>query len=68
MSHSGKPTSEQRLDALSDRFRDSLSCEANKPDFRELDLGSPVSPPPEPTIWTHEQWPHCHHYYHNHKQ
>lgn len=44
MSHSGKPTSEQRLDALSDRFRDSLSCEANKPDFRELDLGSPVSP------------------------
>ncbi|KAH9723008.1 TPR repeat-containing thioredoxin TTL1 [Citrus sinensis] len=23
---------------------DALSCEANKPDFRELDLGSPVSP------------------------
>ncbi|XP_009340082.2 TPR repeat-containing thioredoxin TTL1 [Pyrus x bretschneideri] len=45
MSHSGKPMSEQLgLDSLNDRFRDSLSCEANKPDFRELDLGSPVSP------------------------
>ncbi|KAM1256820.1 hypothetical protein ACFX2I_030877 [Malus domestica] len=45
MSHSGKPISEQLgLDSLNDRFRDSLSCEANKPDFRELDLGSPVSP------------------------
>ncbi|KAK7313128.1 hypothetical protein VNO77_37561 [Canavalia gladiata] len=42
MSHSGKPISEL---GLSDRFRDSLSCsDANKPDFRELDLGSPVSP------------------------
>ncbi|TKY66434.1 TPR repeat-containing thioredoxin TTL1 [Spatholobus suberectus] len=42
MSHSGKPVSEL---GLSDRFRDSLSCsdDANKPDFRELDLGSPVS-------------------------
>ncbi|KAJ7948735.1 TPR repeat-containing thioredoxin TTL1-like [Quillaja saponaria] len=44
MSHSGKPISELGFDALNDRFRDSLSCEANKPDFRELDLGSPVSP------------------------
>jgi hypothetical protein len=44
MSHSGKPILEPGLDALNDRFRDSLSCEANKPDFRELDLGSPVSP------------------------
>ncbi|VVA16575.1 PREDICTED: TPR [Prunus dulcis] len=44
MSHSGKPISELGLDSLNDRFRDSLSCEANKPDFRELDLGSPVSP------------------------
>lgn len=44
MSHPGKPDSELGLGALSDRFRDSLSCEANKPDFRELDLGSPVSP------------------------
>ncbi|XP_059442433.1 TPR repeat-containing thioredoxin TTL1 [Corylus avellana] len=44
MSHSGKPISEPGLDALNDRFRDSLSCEVNKPDFRELDLGSPVSP------------------------
>ncbi|KAL5565071.1 hypothetical protein UlMin_028235 [Ulmus minor] len=45
MSHSGKPISEDLgLESLNDRFRDSLSCEANKPDFRELDLGSPVSP------------------------
>lgn len=44
MSHSGKPISELGLDSLSDRFAESLSCEANKPDFRELDLGSPVSP------------------------
>ncbi|KAJ7981813.1 TPR repeat-containing thioredoxin TTL1-like [Quillaja saponaria] len=44
MSHSGKPNSEIGLDGLNDRLRDSLSCEANKPDFRELDLGSPVSP------------------------
>lgn len=44
MSHSGNPSSEVRFDDLSDRFRDSVSCEANKPDFRELDLGSPVSP------------------------
>ncbi|OWM88601.1 hypothetical protein CDL15_Pgr002368 [Punica granatum] len=42
MSHSGKP--ELGLDGLSDRFRDSMSCEVNKPDFREIDLGSPVSP------------------------
>lgn len=49
MSHSGKPISEivgfGFDDAVTDRFRDSLSCgELNKPDFRELDLGSPVSP------------------------
>ncbi|KAI9085902.1 hypothetical protein K1719_031979 [Acacia pycnantha] len=44
MSHSEKPISEIGLDALNHRFHDSLSCEANKPDFRELDLGSPVSP------------------------
>ena len=44
MSHSGKPISELGLDSLNDRFAASLSCEANKPDFRELDLGSPVSP------------------------
>lgn len=43
MSHSGNPILELGLDALNDRFRDSLSCEANKPDFQELDLGSPVS-------------------------
>ncbi|KAL0545792.1 hypothetical protein IC582_015684 [Cucumis melo] len=44
MSHSGNPISDLRFDQLSDRFRDSVSCEVNKPDFRELDLGSPVSP------------------------
>ncbi|KAH7544038.1 hypothetical protein JRO89_XS15G0090300 [Xanthoceras sorbifolium] len=45
MSHSGKNAtniSEVGFDNLS--IHDSLSCEANKPDFRELDLGSPVSP------------------------
>ncbi|CAK9134130.1 unnamed protein product [Ilex paraguariensis] len=49
MSHSGKPIAELGLDTLTDRFRSSLSYEddkdnVNKPDFRELDLGSPVSP------------------------
>lgn len=52
MAHSGgKPMSEMGLDTLSDRLRNTLSCEEedkdhnfNKPDFRELDLGSPVSP------------------------
>ncbi|XP_058100787.1 TPR repeat-containing thioredoxin TTL1-like [Magnolia sinica] len=47
MSHSDagirKPISEIFLDSLPDRFQDALSCE-NKPDFKELDLGSPVSP------------------------
>uniref|UniRef100_A0A1J3HR26 TPR repeat-containing thioredoxin TTL1 n=1 Tax=Noccaea caerulescens TaxID=107243 RepID=A0A1J3HR26_NOCCA len=42
MSQSGKPVPES--DTLADRLRDSLSTEVNKPDFRELDLGSPVSP------------------------
>ncbi|KAG7024786.1 TPR repeat-containing thioredoxin TTL1 [Cucurbita argyrosperma subsp. argyrosperma] len=44
MSHSGNPISDVRFHDLSDRFRDSVTCEVNKPDFRELDLGSPVSP------------------------
>lgn len=52
MSHSGKPVSELGFDTLSDRLQKSLACDAasaaadntNKPDFRELDLGSPVSP------------------------
>lgn len=49
MSHSsGKPVSEiLGIDAAkTDRFRDALNCDnnTNKPDFRELDLGSPVSP------------------------
>ncbi|KAL2466780.1 TPR repeat-containing thioredoxin TTL1 [Abeliophyllum distichum] len=51
MSHQGKPTSELGLATLSDRLRNTLSYDeedngvsGNKPDFRELDLGSPVSP------------------------
>lgn len=52
MAHSGgKPISEMGLDSLSDRLRNTLSCKEedkhnnfDKPDFRELDLGSPVSP------------------------
>ncbi|KAI4320713.1 hypothetical protein MLD38_034164 [Melastoma candidum] len=42
MSHPGQP--ELGYDYLSDRLCDSLVCEPDKPDFRELDLGSPVSP------------------------
>lgn len=49
MSNSGKPISELGLDTLTDRIRKSLKYEedednTNKPDFRELDLGSPVTP------------------------
>ncbi|XP_020231359.1 TPR repeat-containing thioredoxin TTL1 [Cajanus cajan] len=47
MSHSsGKPVSDVvAIDAFADRFRETLKCDnTNKPDFRELDLGSPVSP------------------------
>lgn len=51
MAHSGKSITDVRLDSLNDRLRNSLSCveddtdnNFNKPDFRELDLGSPVSP------------------------
>ncbi|KAI5571440.1 hypothetical protein BDE02_11G094400 [Populus trichocarpa] len=48
MSHSPKPSiggGNLDLNSLTDQLRDSLSSfEANKPDFRELDLGSPVSP------------------------
>ncbi|CAK9151691.1 unnamed protein product [Ilex paraguariensis] len=53
MSYSGKSQSELGFDTLADRFRKSLSYDdddkdnadnTNKPDFRELDLGSPVSP------------------------
>lgn len=45
-SHSDKPLSDLGLQGLTDRFRDSLTSDKNdnKPDFRELDLGSPVSP------------------------
>jgi hypothetical protein len=44
MSHSAKPIQEMGIDSLTTQFRDSLGCDQNKPDFRELDLGSPVSP------------------------
>ncbi|XP_021773775.1 TPR repeat-containing thioredoxin TTL1-like [Chenopodium quinoa] len=42
MANTGKPISELGIDTLSDRLKDSFTN--NKPDFRELDLGSPVSP------------------------
>ncbi|OVA12284.1 Tetratricopeptide repeat-containing domain [Macleaya cordata] len=44
MSHSNKHIPEIGFDSLNDRFRSTLICEDNKPDFKELDLGSPVSP------------------------
>ncbi|KAJ8755699.1 hypothetical protein K2173_022665 [Erythroxylum novogranatense] len=47
MSHSGKPIDHHNHHHHLglDQLRDSLAyLEANKPDFRELDLGSPVSP------------------------
>ncbi|KAK4714689.1 hypothetical protein R3W88_020596 [Solanum pinnatisectum] len=51
MSESGRHMSEIGLDGVTDRLKNSLTCvedgngvEINKPDFRELDLGSPVSP------------------------
>ncbi|XP_039001601.1 TPR repeat-containing thioredoxin TTL1-like [Hibiscus syriacus] len=47
MSHlGGKTVPELGLDfdKLADQLRDSLSYYDNKPDFREFDLGSPVSP------------------------
>ncbi|OVA04051.1 Tetratricopeptide repeat-containing domain [Macleaya cordata] len=44
MSESGKPVPEIGFEnSLTDRFR-KLSYENNKPDFKEFDLGSPVSP------------------------
>ncbi|XP_031383776.1 inactive TPR repeat-containing thioredoxin TTL3-like isoform X1 [Punica granatum] len=39
-----KQTEDAAVDSLAARFDDSLVCEPNKPDYRELDLGSPVSP------------------------
>ncbi|XP_048328224.2 inactive TPR repeat-containing thioredoxin TTL3 isoform X1 [Ziziphus jujuba] len=50
MSETGKSIQEMGFDSLTDRFRNTLSCSNNsnnnnnKPDFKELDLGSPVSP------------------------
>ncbi|XP_010552115.1 PREDICTED: TPR repeat-containing thioredoxin TTL1 [Tarenaya hassleriana] len=41
---SQKPTRDSASDGLPDRLCDSVSSDFNKPDFRELDLGSPVSP------------------------
>ncbi|GMH24246.1 hypothetical protein Nepgr_026089 [Nepenthes gracilis] len=44
MSDSCKSGKQERgVDSLSDRLKDSLSCDTNKPDFKELDVGSPVS-------------------------
>ncbi|KAI3457380.1 hypothetical protein Pfo_014043 [Paulownia fortunei] len=50
-SQSGKTKPEFGLESLSDRLRNTLTYDeeddgvnVNKPDFRELDLGSPVSP------------------------
>ncbi|XP_057795961.1 TPR repeat-containing thioredoxin TTL1 [Salvia miltiorrhiza] len=50
-SFSGKPTSELGLEALSNGLRNTLTIykeengvNVNKPDFRELETGSPVSP------------------------
>ncbi|PQM42479.1 inactive TPR repeat-containing thioredoxin TTL3 [Prunus yedoensis var. nudiflora] len=45
----GKSMQEMGFDSLTSRFRDSMSYNSdtnnkNKPDFKELDLGSPVSP------------------------
>ncbi|CAO2836208.1 unnamed protein product [Amaranthus hypochondriacus] len=42
MANTGKPISDLGIETLSDRLKDSSIN--NKPDFRELDLGSPVSP------------------------
>lgn len=48
MSIPRKPITKLGFDSLTNRFQNSLSCDvdenSNKPDFRELDLGSPVSP------------------------
>ncbi|XP_077228242.1 TPR repeat-containing thioredoxin TTL1-like [Tasmannia lanceolata] len=39
-----KPSLEKGFDSLPDHLRSALSSECNKPDFKELDLGSPISP------------------------
>ncbi|GAB4846560.1 hypothetical protein Ancab_025565 [Ancistrocladus abbreviatus] len=44
MSHSGKPNPEPGPDELAEKLKDSLTCDSNKPDFKELDAGSPISP------------------------
>ncbi|XP_044501633.1 inactive TPR repeat-containing thioredoxin TTL3-like [Mangifera indica] len=46
MSHSKKFLQDINFDSLTNRFADSLTFndDNNKPDFKELDLGSPVSP------------------------
>ncbi|ESQ44220.1 hypothetical protein EUTSA_v10005818mg [Eutrema salsugineum] len=49
MSHYRRHSLEPSIDSITGKFRDSLSFQRNddvinKPDFRELDLGSPISP------------------------
>ncbi|KAF7822924.1 inactive TPR repeat-containing thioredoxin TTL3 [Senna tora] len=44
MSQTSKSMHKLGFDSLTARFRDSVSCEENRPDFKQLDLGSPVSP------------------------
>ncbi|KAK6919708.1 hypothetical protein RJ641_015612 [Dillenia turbinata] len=46
MSDIGKHLDDLTIRSLSNRFYDSVTCEINKPDFKELDLGSPISPLP----------------------
>ncbi|GMH05589.1 hypothetical protein Nepgr_007429 [Nepenthes gracilis] len=44
MSYLGKHNAESGMDSLSGRLKVSLSCDASKPDCREQNMGSPVSP------------------------
>ncbi|KAI9086621.1 hypothetical protein K1719_031215 [Acacia pycnantha] len=44
MSQTGKSMQALGYDSLTSRFRDLLGSDENKPDFKELDLDSPVSP------------------------
>ncbi|KAL7250705.1 hypothetical protein ACSBR1_012679 [Camellia fascicularis] len=44
MSRSDKQFHEMGIDSLADRFHESCSFDHNKPDFRELDLGSSLLP------------------------
>ncbi|XP_022952745.1 inactive TPR repeat-containing thioredoxin TTL3-like [Cucurbita moschata] len=44
MSHTVKSIQEMGSDSLAERFRDEFSLEGNKPDVKDHDLSSPVSP------------------------